>query len=77
MNSPISQIAKLLQTGNSPNAVFQMLVQNNPKAQQAMQMLNGKTPQQVEQLVRNMCAERGTTVENLARSLGITIPGNR
>lgn len=77
MNNPVQQIAQLLQAGRNPSAIVQMMLQNNPQIRQAMQMMNGKTPQQKEQLVRNMCAERGTTVEDLARSLGITIPSNR
>ena len=76
-NNVFQQIGMLLQSGRNPNAVLQSLVQSNPKARQAMQMFQGKSPQQLEQMVRNVCAERGTTVEDLARSLGISIPSNR
>ena len=77
MNNPVQQIAQLLQAGRNPSAIVQMMIQQNPQMRQTMQMLNGNTPQQKEQMVRNMCAERGISVEDLARSLGISIPSNR
>ena len=40
-------------------------------------MMNGKSPAQLEQMARNMAKERGTTIEDVARSLGIVIPSNR
>jgi transposase-like protein len=50
---------------------------NNPQVRQVMQMMNGKTPEQLRQMANNMAAERGTTVEDIARQLGIQIPSNR
>ena len=38
---------------------------------------NGKTSKELEQMAHNMAKERGTTIENVARSLGVTIPSNR
>lgn len=77
MNNPIAQIVQLLQAGRSPGNVFKLLAQRDPRGQILMQMMDGKSPAQMEQMVRNMCAERGTSAEDLARSLGITIPSSR
>lgn len=77
MNNPIMQIQQLMQAGRNPNAVLQILAQNNPQARQVMQMVNGKNSAQLEQMARNMAKERGTTIEDVARSLGISIPSNR
>jgi len=77
MNNPLTQITQLLQAGKNPNAVLQMMLQQNPQARAAMQMFGGKGQNQMEQIVRNMCAQRGITVEDLARSMGITIPSSR
>jgi len=77
MNNPIMQLVQLMQAGKDPGVLIRSLAQRDPRVQQVMQMLDGKTPAQKEQLVRNMCAERGTTVEDLARSMGITIPSSR
>ena len=77
MNNPLTQMISLLQTGRNPTAILQVLAQNNPQARQVMQMLNGKSPTQLREIAQNMAAERGTTVEDIARQMGIQIPSNR
>ena len=51
--------------------MLQQLASSNPQAAQALQLLSGKTPQQLQQIALNMARERGTTVEDVARQLGI------
>ena len=77
MNNPMLQIQQLMRAGKNPNAVLQIMAQSNPQERQVMQMMNGKSPAQLEQMARNMAKERGTTIEDVARSLGIVIPSNR
>lgn len=77
MNNPMLQIQQLMRAGKNPNAVLQIMAQSNPQVRQVMQMMNGKSPAQLEQMARNMAKERGTTIEDVARSLGIVIPSNR
>lgn len=77
MNNPVTQMMQLMQAGKNPNAVLQILAQNNPQVRQVMGMINGKNPAQLEQMARNMAKERGTTIEDVARSMGIQIPSNR
>ena len=36
-----------------------------------MQMINGKTPQQLRQIAENVAKERGVTLEYVAQQLGI------
>lgn len=77
MNNPMLQIQQLMRAGKNPNAVLQIMAQSNPQVRQVMQMMNGKSPAQLEQMARNMAKERGTTIEDVARSLGISVPSNR
>lgn len=77
MNNPFAQIQQLLRAGKNPNAILGILSQSNPQVRQVQQMMNGKTPAQLEQMARNMAKERGTTIEDIARSMGIQIPSNR
>lgn len=77
MNDPMMQMMQLLRAGQNPNAVLQMMAQTNPQVRQVMQIFNGKTPQQLQQMAMNMAAERGTSIEDVARQLGIQIPSNR
>lgn len=77
MNDPLAQMMSLLRAGQNPNAILAMMVQSNPQVRQVMQMFNGKTPQQLQLMAQNMAAERGTSIEDIARQLGIQIPSNR
>jgi transposase-like protein len=77
MNNPMMQMMGMLRSGRNPSAILQSMATNNPQVRQVMQMMNGKTPEQLRQMANNMAAERGTTVEDIARQLGIQIPSNR
>ena len=71
MNNPLSMLVAAAKSGGNPMAMAQQMATRDPRMRQCMQMLHGKTQQQTEQMVRNMCAERGITPEALAQSLGI------
>ena len=75
--SPLMQLGSMLAYGKTPEQAVQILARQNPQVQQAMKMLSGKNPAELEQIARNMAKERGTTIEDIARSLGIQIPSNR
>jgi hypothetical protein len=77
MNNPLMQMMGLLQSGKNPNAILQTIAMNNPQVKQVMQMMRGKSSEQLRQIANNMAAERGTTVEDIARQLGIQVPSNR
>ena len=63
----------MMQRNNQSAAMIQSVVRNNPRARQFLQMFQNKTQQEKEQMVRNMCKERGTTPEEVARSLGLSL----
>ena len=77
MNNPMMQMMGLLRSGKNPNAILQTMAMNDPQVRQVMQMMHGKSPEQLRQMANNMAAERGTTVEDIARQLGVQIPSNR
>lgn len=76
-NNPMGQILALMQAGKNPTALLQSMAQRDPVVAQVMNMTRGKTPAQLRQMCENMCAEHGTTIEDFARRLGITIPSQR
>lgn len=77
MNNPVMQLVNAMKYGGNPGAILQQMMQQNPQVGQAMKIMNGKTPQQMREIVTNMCRERGTTPEEVARSLGLQISSNR
>lgn len=74
MNNPLMQMVGLLQSGGNPMQMLQQMAMQNPQAAQAMKMIRGKSPQELRQMAENMARERGTTLDAVAQSLGLTIP---
>lgn len=77
MNNPMMQMIGMIRNGMNPKNLLAQMAQNNPQARQVMQMMQGKSPAELRKMADNIAAERGTTVEDVARQLGITIPSNR
>lgn len=75
--NPVLQMVGMLRNGKDPRQFLMQMAQNNPQVRQVMQMMQGKSPAELRQMADNIAAERGTTVEDVARQLGIMIPSNR
>ena len=73
-NNPMNQIMNALQRGVNPNQIAMQLAQQNPAVRQAMQMVNGKTPEQVRDMAFQMAKQRGVDLYQLARNMGIQLP---
>lgn len=55
----IMQMVNMVQNGGNPMALMQSMFGNNPAFNMAMNMAQGKSPQQIQQIVRNIAKERG------------------
>lgn len=73
----LDALRNAIRTGGDTEAILLQMAGQDPRAAQAMQMLRGKSPQQVQKMVENMCRERGTTPAELAQNMGIPFPGGR
>lgn len=71
----LRQMVQMVMNGGNPMTMLQQM--GDQRAMQALNMLQGKSPAQLQQMAINMAQERGTTVEAVARSLGIQIPSQR
>lgn len=71
MNNPIIALINAARNGGNPMQLMQQMAGQNPQIRQAMQMIKGKSPQQLEQIARNMAKESGTSVEAVMRQLGL------
>lgn len=70
-NNPIFNLISLARTGGNPMTLIQQMAGRDPRAQQALKMVQGKTTDQLRQMAENMAKERGTTVEEIAKGLGL------
>lgn len=51
----------------NPQMILNQMLANNPQAQQAFNMLRGKSPAELERMARNMAKERGLDLDNMIR----------
>ena len=77
MNHPVMAVLQAMRQGQNPQAVLGRMARQDPRIAQSMQMMQGKNGAQLRAMAENMAKERGTSVEDVARQLGLTIPSNR
>ena len=77
MNNPLMQLAWALRTGGRPEQLLRQLAAQDPQVSKVLQLLGNKTPQQQRQIAETMARERGLSVDDIARQLGIQIPSGR
>lgn len=65
------QLVSAMRSGGNPYQLIQQMAMSDPKAAQAMQMMQGKSPAELRQMATNMCRERGTTPEAVLKALGL------
>lgn len=70
MNNPVIALVNAAKNGGNPMQMIQQMAGQDPQMQQFMQMVNGKSPQQLRQMAENMARERGTNVEAVIKQLG-------
>lgn len=73
MNNPTMAMLQMAMSGISPIRYLQQRMGQNPQIAQAMNLIQGKTPEQLHQIADNMAKQRGTTVEEIARQYGLSI----
>lgn len=64
MNNPMMQMMQMR---------LQQMIQQNPQARQAMQMLQGKNLQEQQQMFLNMCKEHNIDPRQFAGQFGINL----
>lgn len=69
---PMQMLRSAIRNNINPMSVMQQYT-NDPRIAQAVQMVQGKSPAQLEQMAVNMAKEQGTTVEQVVQSLGINL----
>ena len=71
MNNPVLALVQAMQQGRNPMALMQTMAQQNPQVAQALQMMQGKSSQQIQSMAKNMARERGVDINQMLRQMGI------
>ena len=61
--NPMMQAMQMMRNMQNPQQMMQGMFQNNPLFQRAQQMAQGKSEQELEQVARNLCQQRGVDFE--------------
>lgn len=57
------QAMQMMHNMQNPQQMMQGMFQNNPLFKRAQQMAQGKSEQELEQVARNLCQQRGVDFE--------------
>lgn len=59
------QIIAMLQNNQNPMGLLQQMAGSNPIMQRTMQMVQGKSPEQIQQIIRNVARSNNMSEEQL------------
>lgn len=74
MRNNVQQIFQALQGGANPNVIAMQLAQKNPVFRNALNMANGRTPEQIIGMAQQMARQRGVDLNQVAQQLGMQLP---
>lgn len=70
-NGPMAILMRAARSGGNPMQIIGQMAGNNPQMQQGMQLIQGKSPAELEQYARNMAQSQGRDINQILSSLGI------
>ena len=68
------QMVQNLQRSANPQQIALQMAQRNPAIQRAMQMINGRSPEQILGLAQQMAQQYGQNLNQLAQQLSVRLP---
>lgn len=68
------QMFNMLSKAKDPMALLQQMSSNNPQLKRVMEVVNGKSPQELRQYVENTAKTQGVDLSQLAQKLGLQLP---
>lgn len=68
------QLIGMLQKAQNPMTIFSQLGANNPQIKRVIEVMNGKSPQELKKYVQNVAQTQGIDLNNLAQKMGLQLP---
>lgn len=63
-NNPMAQMMGQMMNGGNPQQMMNQMAGNNPVMKRAMEMSEGKTPEQLKDVCKNLCEQRGINFDD-------------
>ncbi len=70
----IASLISRIQNAQNPMQMIFNIFQQNPNFKKVMDMVNGKSPQEIEELVRNTAKTQGLDINDVFKKLGLNMP---
>ncbi len=64
----------LLSKAKDPMNLLQQMSSNNPQLKRVIEVINGKSPQELRQYVENTAKTQGVDLAQLAQKMGLQLP---
>lgn len=68
------QMFNMLSQAKNPMGLLQQMSLNNPHLKRVLEVMNGKSPQELRQYVENTAKTQGVDLSQLAQKLGLQLP---
>ena len=68
------QMLGALQKAQNPIGLLNQIVGQNPQLKRVLEIVNGKSPKEIEQYVRNTAQTQGLDLNQLAKKMGLQLP---
>lgn len=65
MNNPMNMLMQMMRGGKMNPQQMMGMFGNNPMFQQAQKMMQGKTPEQMREVINNVAKQKGINTEQL------------
>ena len=76
-NNPLAMMVQMMQGGRDPMQLVQQMAGSNPQMAQFMRMIQGKGSGDLQKMAENLARERGVSINDVARSLGLAQPSGK
>ena len=68
------QMLGALRKAQNPMSLLQQLSNQNPQLKRVIEVMNGKSPKELEDYVRNVAQTQGVDLNQLAQKMGLQLP---
>ena len=68
------QMFNMLSQAKNPMGLLQQMSSKNPQLKRVLEVVNGKSPQELRQYVENTAKTQGVDLTQLAQNLGLQLP---
>ena len=75
--NPMQMMQMMQKAKGNPMQMIDSMMRGNPQYQRVMQMVNGKSPKEVRQVVMNLCEQQGVDFTGMVeqmKGMGINVP---